>query len=143
MPNLPPLPEGNVLPVTFNDREVELILALADHFDRKEESCNVSDLPGFGEDPRAVEAMLMRFRRLHLTKFESMSGTTVRILPDLVAVAYRLRNPPKPNHWQDFIEWWFSKKWSIPVTLVAVVLPLLVQWVEMLKAVVGWVAAGE
>ena len=53
---------------------------------------------------------------------------TMRISPAICEVVVTLNRPS--NYWEILLDWWFSRRWSLPVTVLAVALPLLAQWIE-------------
>jgi hypothetical protein len=59
---------------------------------------------------------------------------------DLALFAERL--PPK-DYWNNIVLWFRSRWWSVPLVVVVVCMPLLIQWVEMLKAILQWIGAIE
>jgi hypothetical protein len=48
---------------------------------------------------------------------------------------------PKSDYWENVVQWFRSRWWSVPIAIVTVCLPLLFQWVEMLKALLKWLGA--
>ena len=48
--------------------------------------------------------------------------------PVILQVLDRIDNPPPPDHWANLLTWWRSKRWSVPVTLVVVIVPILAGW---------------
>ncbi len=50
------------------------------------------------------------------------------------------RLPPK-DYWANIVLWFRSRWWSVPFVAMVVCLPLLFQWVEMLKALLRWLGA--
>jgi hypothetical protein len=57
---------------------------------------------------------------------------------DLALFAERLS---PTDYWAKTVAWFRSRWWSVPFLVVFVCLPLLVKWVEMLKAVLQWLGA--
>jgi hypothetical protein len=45
---------------------------------------------------------------------------------------------PLKDHWASIVRWFRSRWWSVPLVLIIVCLPLLIQWFEMVKAILDW-----
>ncbi|MCI0665832.1 MAG: hypothetical protein L0220_32645 [Acidobacteria bacterium] len=54
---------------------------------------------------------------------------------ELLMSAERL---PLKDHWANIVLWFRSRWWSVPIVVFMVCLPLLVQWIEMVKAILKW-----
>lgn len=48
---------------------------------------------------------------------------------------------PVKDYWANIVSWFRSRWWSVPFVVIVVCLPLLSQWVEMLKALLRWFGA--
>ena len=121
--------------VEFDKADRDFILYLADFFDKKAELCAVADYPPFVNDNAATVARIDRLGRLGLVKIEARDRSLFRINGTLLELADQIRNPPKRNHWNEFVEKWFSKRWSVPVMLAVVLVPVLAQYAEWAVAV--------
>lgn len=124
----------------FNDDEVTIILCLAD----LRENCEVNRFSTdaivrkSGMDPHFVGDTLNRLKNYGVLQFEDSGDASISINLTIFEYRDQIQNPPLPNHWKSLSAWWFSKRWTLPVTVVVVALPLVTQWIEMLKTLVGW-----
>jgi hypothetical protein len=57
---------------------------------------------------------------------------------ELAIFAERL---PAIDYWANIVLWFRSRRWSVPFVAIVVCLPLLFQWVEMLKTLLRWMGA--
>ena len=49
-----------------------------------------------------------------------------------------LENRPPVNRWKRFTDWYFSKWWSIPLTIIVVGGPIIVQWIMWIYGLCKW-----
>ena len=80
--------------------------------------------------------LLVRLERLGLVK--NSSGAW-ELLPELHEVSYDLKNPSPPDHWKDLTVWFKSQRWSVPLLVAIVAIPIVWQWVEIGGKVGSWV----
>lgn len=93
-------------------------------------------LPNDGLANRDILQTVQRFRRYGL--IEWATNVTIRMLPNLLEAADKLDNPSRNDYWASIVAWFRSRWWSVPSVAVVVCIPLLFQWVEMLKTVLWW-----
>ena len=125
----------------FTKDEKKLILYLHTQYQNQREYLPLSELAEHGI-PNPPQSMLYkRLRELGIIRHSS--GTEFQILPVIEDIAYQIKNPPPKDYWKGISIWFKSRWWSIPVAVVAVVLPLLFQWYEMLKKLVNWITNAE
>ena len=118
----------------WNDDEKELFRFLAKHFDEKGKIVEFSEFPRF--DKVKKSGVVRETTRLYRYGLLSDYGPTGYIIPHaLLEVAYELDHPPRKDYRKVIPDWFFSKPWSIPVLVIAVVLPALYQWWEIIVKV--------
>lgn len=65
---------------------------------------------------------------------------TAEISRKICDVVAALNRPP--DYWKKLRAWWFSRWWSIPITVLAVVVPALLQWRDWLSWIWSWFRPG-
>ena len=123
----------------FKDDEIQVLEHLSNCFFAGDEDLDIGKVPiPDGRDRKWLNATLSRFAN-HDMLSVVMRGVIRLDKPKLVEILHEIENPPKPNYWNELMTWWFSSKWKVGITAFAVILPLLVQWVEMTRTVLRWV----
>lgn len=56
----------------------------------------------------------------------------------ILELVRELDNPPPKDYWKDIRTWFQSRWWSVPVFVVAVGLPIVYTYFQMLKGLVDW-----
>lgn len=127
----------------FSDEDTAIVKCLAGLLERAE--LNMFSISAVQErtelDEETVRNSCRLLANLGYLSLRDIDGNNFSIEKSIFVVRHAIENPPLPNHWKDLIDWWFSKRWSLPVTALVVVLPLVAQWVEMLKTVAEWVTS--
>ncbi|MEO9933351.1 hypothetical protein [Rhodopirellula bahusiensis] len=124
--------------LTFTDDEKEVLRFLDERFHAGAKWVDVSSVPlPNGCDEQWRDRIVSRLETYGLIRFDSNSSFVLD--PRIAELVYQLNNPPKPNYWKSTIEWWFSAKWRAAITVLTILLPLIVQWVEMIKTVLRWI----
>ncbi len=123
--------------LTLNDREQEVARWLAKRF---EKGGNLFDITSLCAEFRISQeeglSIIQRFDRYGF--ISAVSSTTAEIEPTVMDVVDQLENPPLRDYWAELAAWFRSKRWSVLVVILLIVLPLLVQWVEMLGTLLRW-----
>ncbi len=124
--------------VTFEDEEQAVLRFLADIFHKGNNRCVFREIPLPEKcDEQWRDKTLQRFANYGLVKWQTTAH--IEIKPKLLEVVDKLNNPKKPNYWKKTLEWWFASRWRAAITIAVVILPLLVQWVEMIRTVLKWI----
>jgi hypothetical protein len=128
--------------IEFSDDEESIVIYLAELRESSVEDCFMCEAIAekLGLPEPVVEATFVRLMNYGFIEFEADGGSVISVRRTIFEVRDLIQNPPLANHWKNLLDWWFSKAWTLPVTALFVVLPLIAQWVEMLKTVLGWVA---
>ena len=69
---------------------------------------------------------------------EWADNQSVDVQQSTATYIHQLDNPEPTNYLKDLTEWWFSSRWRASVTIVTILLPLIVQWIEMIQTVLRW-----
>jgi hypothetical protein len=125
-----------IVPIKLSGYEQQLIRLLAKHQDDENDEYRVDLLVKDEVNGNETLRTIDRFRRYGLVEWKT--NVTIRILPSLLEAADMLDNPPPADYWKNIVTWFRSRWWSVALLALAVGLPLLVQWIEMLKAVLRW-----
>ena len=128
--------------IKFNDKEVRVIRALAAYYDIQGSRFTPDKLPG-GEALSEVE----RSQLLHrFVKYDLLEGDPFQrfytVKKRILAALYQLDNQESPDYWKSWLTWWFASRWRTVFAVAVVLLPLIVQWVEMVGKVLSWVFKG-
>lgn len=124
--------------LTLSGHEQEALRFLAKQYDQSSQYASANQLPCFAVIGREeTKAMLDRFSRLRLVEWHT--NESVRVLPSVLELIHDLDNPPSPNYWKELFDWWFKSKWRVAISAFVVLLPLVVQWIEMITKVLSWV----
>ena len=124
----------------FNKHEVRCLRFLAERYDSGERDAHLvhpSELPDYadlGHDK--IDDLIRRFIRYGLIRWISNE----RFMPTrrLIALVHQIDNPPPKNYWHELFVWWFRSRWRTAVFVVTVLLPAIVQWGNMIQAVLKW-----
>ena len=122
--------------VELNEYEVELVRFLADRFARNQ-YFSYDELPGAKEKPMDHRAAIIQ-----LMRFEFIGGRTAmtgEILPKCLDQVEAWDNPPLRDRWDEATKWFRSRWWSLPVLVLAVGLPALKGWVDVIRMLLEWV----
>lgn len=123
---------------TFSDEEVEVLRFLSERFHRGGSRFSVSSVPipdGCDEQWRwRIVGRLANYGYI-----ESETIDSYRIYSGIASLVDRIDNPPPQNHWKELLTWWFASRWRAAVTAFLVILPLIVQWIAMIKTVLEWI----
>ena len=125
---------AQIIPTSFDAGEQEVLRFLAGRFHEGNPSCKIPDIPvPEGFDEQQMSSTIHRLNNYGIV--DRRTNIHVNIQPGIVKVIEKLDNPDTPNYWSKAIEWWFSKRWRAAVTIFVVLLPLVVQWIEMVGTV--------
>jgi hypothetical protein len=121
----------------LSDRECDVLRFLSAQYQNSSQDVDIADIPGLSDLP--VEQRAPFIDRLRQRGFvDWFCEASITILPSVVDTVYEMDHPPVVNEWTAMIQWWFSARWRAAVTAVAVVLPLIVQWIQMIQTVLSW-----
>lgn len=124
--------------VRLSAHEINVLRFLSSHYQQSSDRLDINAIPGIEEIPDSERGdFLDRFCRLGFVKWAS--NASVKIQPVVVDAVYDLDHPPVVNQWSKLIQWWFSASWRAYLTAAVVVLPLLVQWIQMIQTVLSWI----
>jgi hypothetical protein len=123
--------------VSFDERDQELIALLGNHFDRSGNlEIDVMTLPQYGEwGAEDLRRRIDRFKGFQM--IEHLANDHLRVLPNLLDVAQQFKSPLQQDYWKKCENWFRSRWWSLPMFAIVVLLPLIVQWIEMIKQVLA------
>lgn len=69
---------------------------------------------------------------------DAVYASDLNVTVGILQVVRELDTPPAKDYPQLIKAWFFSKPWSVPFWILAVVLPALLGYVTMLKSVLTW-----
>jgi hypothetical protein len=128
--------------VKFSEREIRFLTFLRDRYLT---SKSMSHYVQTTEVPREsdetidqIKNMISKFARFNVLKWETTGAFSIQ--QSLIELVHEIENPPARNHLSEWTIWWFGKPWRAAISAVAIILPLIVQWIEMLKTVLDWVS---
>ena len=126
--------------VKFSEREIRFLSFLRDRYLT---STSMSHYVPTTEVPREndetadeIKNMISKFTRFNLLKWETTGAFSIQ--HSLIELVHEIENPPARNHLSEWTIWWFAKPWRAAISVVAIILPLIVQWIEMLKTTLAW-----
>jgi hypothetical protein len=122
--------------VKLNEYEVQLVRFFAKHYEEKDRWVALADIPDFA-DKEKFGAAYDRLIRFGYVISDSSCG--LEILPPCLEAVETWDNPPLPDRWDEATKWFRSKRWSLPVLVLAVGLPALKGWVDVIKMLLEWV----
>jgi hypothetical protein len=61
--------------------------------------------------------------------FACTGKVSFTVMPKICDLVSELDHRPPVNHWQKFLEKWFSNRWSIPLTALFFLAPIIAQYV--------------
>lgn len=127
----------------LTDLECAAVRFLAERYQQSHDDVCIADIPGVATLP-PVDQPTFIDRLCHRELVNWASDGSVSVLPLTVNVAYQLDHPPVVNQWTQLLQWWFAARWRAALTALLVILPLLVQWIQMIQTVLSWcgVASG-
>ena len=133
------------MPPEFSEHEEEILRFLKKQYDEQPKGrVSFHRLPRY-EDVgcRGIEKICKRFYGLGILEPTNNPNVAYIIIDGVRQHLDRLDHPLPKDYWKRLFIWFRSKPWSIPVLVLAIVLPLLVQWVGMIKALLQWMGILE
>ncbi len=88
-------------------------------------------------DPHFVGDTLNRLKNYGVLLFEDSGDASISINLTIFEYRDQIQNPPLPNHWKASQRGGF-KAVDSPCYSCHCCSPLVTQWIEMLKTLVGW-----
>jgi len=131
---------STIIITPLTTREKDFVIDLATRYERNEYRPNVVEFDSIVRPPNETE---QEFKNL-LAKFERLgcvhwpSGKSFTVLNHVREFAHDVLHPPIPNYFASLTQWWFATRWRAIITLTVVLLPLIVQWIEMLQKILEW-----
>ena len=120
--------------IEFSEYEVELIRFFAKHFKETDKYVAFADIPG--DDEEKFRAAYDRLARFHFVK--GYTDRRIEILLACLEAVEAWDNPPLRDRWDETTKWFRSKWWSLPLLVIAVGLPALKGWVDVIKMLLEW-----
>jgi hypothetical protein len=127
----------NALLMPFSNFEKELLRFCAQCYCEKPDEVAYKDLPGY-KDPGYDKIQPVLSRLIQLKLLRGFSDKAIKVLPGCVELVHTWENPPLPDRWGEATKWFRSKRWSLPVLVIAVGLPALKGWVDVIKMLLDW-----
>jgi hypothetical protein len=131
--------------ISFSEREIRFLKFLRDKYLSKGTMSHYVQTPMVpkegAETAGDVKDMICKFERLKLVVWETTDSFSIK--PSVLDVLHEIENPPIKNHLTEWTSWWFGVPWRAAISLIAIILPLIVQWIEMIKTVLKWILRGE
>ena len=126
---------------SFTEEELRCLRFLAERYDsgdRRSWFVRPSELPGYETLGDAkIREFITRFKKYNLVQSNSID--TYRPTDKVHEILASIDNPQPPNEWNDLVAWWFKSKWRTGIAVVTVLLPLIVQWISMIRTVLEWI----
>ena len=124
--------------VELNEYEVELVRFFANHYTEKGDIVAYEDFPKCKE--LGINQLIRLTDRLELFGLmESHSSSTAKIPSTVLGLVQQWDNPPLPDYRDKITKWFWSKPWSIPVLVVAVGIPIAIEWIKFVKFIIEWI----
>lgn len=124
----------------LTSRQLETLRFLADRYlsaGRMAERVRAQEIPrADSESEGDVKTRLSFFQRMGWVEWAT--NESVNVKPAAVDYIHQLDNPEPKNYLTEWTVWWFSSRWRAVVSIITIVLPLLVKWIEMIKTVLRW-----
>jgi hypothetical protein len=98
---------------------------------RLNEAALKHDLPYPDDIHRLVDERLVRL----------VTNCEIDITEDGAQLLHVRENPPPRNRWMEFQTWFLDQWWSVPLILLGIIPPALIQWVEIIWALCRWATA--
>ena len=123
--------------ILYNEQETDILYWFGEQYDVGNVKLHFTEMPQFKKlERKGLIPILNRFECYGL--IECKGNTCVILQPSILHEIDRLKNPPPRDYWKEISIWFRSRPWSIPVFVVLVVLPLIVQWIEMINKVINY-----
>jgi hypothetical protein len=123
--------------IDLSDHERECLLFLARLYDSGHTRAQIKSFPRHDQlGKEAIHNVIVRFRKYGFIDWDS--NVAVTIYGTVVDAAHQIEKPPPPDYWHDIQIWFQAWPWSIPVVVVAVGLPLIVEWIRIIRTVLEW-----
>lgn len=124
--------------LTFTDDEVATLRFLSQRFHSGSRWIDIQAIPIPADcDDSWRDRLVLRLVNYGLVEYDSVSSLVIH--PKVAEVVHQIDHPPQPNYWKLLIAWWFAARWRVAVTAFVVILPLMVQWIEMLRTIHAWI----
>ena len=121
--------------VELSEYEVLVVRFLASQF-------HESQYLGYNQFPAPKNPGEHRAAIDRLMRFGFIVGHTTgscEILEKCLETVEAWDNPPLPDRWDEATKWFRSKRWSLPILVLAVGLPALKGWVDVIRLLLEWV----
>jgi hypothetical protein len=123
--------------VEFNEYEVQLVRFFAKFYTDEGRYCPFGAIPGYKEDRAKFGAAFDRLSRFNFAKGHT-SGS-LEVLPKCLEEVEAWDNPPVPDRWDEATKWLRSKRWSLPLLVVGVGLPLIKGYWDLITLILGYI----
>lgn len=121
----------------LTEDEKAAVLFLADRYRQSRGEVDIDEIPGMKSlGPMEAQSFVNQLCRRGFA--ERSSDGFVSALPPTMEVAHDIEHPPVANQWNRLIQWWFASWWRTAIAAIAVILPLLVQWIQMIRTILAW-----
>lgn len=124
----------------LTDRQLEILRFLAERYlsdGRMSERVSARQIERADTETEGdIKNTLHFFERMGWVRWATNESVSVQsAAADFV---HQLDNPELKNHFTEWTIWWFSSRWRAAVTVVTIILPLVVKWIEMVQTVLCW-----
>lgn len=131
--------------VDFDAVDKKVLVALAEHYARVSPRFSAEELmEAVQMEWEPLRRILWRFSRHELVNRELLIDGEWTIQPKLLTVADQLKHGPSPRDFSNELSAWFrSKWWSIPLLVLAVIVPAIFSYFSMLVSIINWSGGGR
>ncbi|NQU23998.1 MAG: hypothetical protein HQ567_22170 [Candidatus Nealsonbacteria bacterium] len=127
---------------TLSDSQKQAVRYLAEHSKQNFQFARHEVIAATGLTEDEYVRLVMFLEREETIQFFRHSGVgpydSFSVASGILDVVHQLDHPPPKDYWKKSITWFRSKPWSIPVLVLAVVLPALVGYVTMIETLLRW-----
>jgi hypothetical protein len=125
------------LTVHFSPDEIRMLRRIAETAKDRRMGGRITPLAEeFGMERNKFIDFVMRLYPLRLA--QGGTNESFHVTPLLVESIHALDNQPPVDQWERVKTWFYSRKWSIPVVVVVIGVPILVGWRTALKTILEW-----
>ena len=115
-----------------SEKEIEVLQDLSRNFHNGNVHVRFDSLPSVSNLTESEKQVIrQRFLTYGFTDGGD-SGTEIISVEGHEYLDY-LHNPPLKDYWEEYTAWFKSKRWSIPVLLLVVGVPLLTSWLQIVQ----------
>jgi hypothetical protein len=122
----------------LDDYEKELVRFCDQRFFAGKEDVVLEEVPGYSADTKKKNLDALN-GLISAGAISKLADGIFRVEPKCVEIRKRLDNPPPIDRWDEATKWLRSKRWTLPLLVVGVALPLIKGYWDLISLILGYI----